>query len=71
MRVSPGGVTITQISIVNGVEYIQGHLSGTFYMRQAACPVGLQSSPIEAEFRIKNTFKTGRKAAGVVNFKGM
>lgn len=71
MRVSPGGVSITQISIVNGVEYIQGHLSGTFYMRQAACPVGLQSSPIEAEFRIKNTFNSGRQPAGMANFKGI
>lgn len=69
-RISPGSVTITQISIVNGVEYIQGHLSGPFYMRTDGCPQALRSSAIQAEFRIKNNFKTGRKAAGIANFKG-
>lgn len=70
MRISPGGVTITQISIVNGAEYIQGHLSGTFYMRSEGCPVALRSSPIQGEFRLKNTFSSGRKPAGMANFKG-
>jgi len=70
MRVSPGGVTITQISIVNGTEYIQGHLSGNFYMRPAGCPVALRWFPIQGEFRLKNTFSSGRKPAVMANFKG-
>jgi hypothetical protein len=71
MRVSPGGVTITQISVVNGAEYIQGYLSGTFYMREEGCPAALRSSPIQGEFRIKNSFNSGRKPASMANFKGM
>jgi hypothetical protein len=70
-RVSPGGVTITQISVVNGVEYIQGHLSGTFYMREAGCPAALRSASVQGEFRIKNSFNNGRKPAGMANFKGL
>ncbi|SDD84539.1 hypothetical protein SAMN04487996_102329 [Dyadobacter soli] len=71
VRISPGGVTITQISVVDGAEYIQGHLTGPFYMRTEGCPQALRTSSIQAEFRIKNTFKTGLKAAGMANFKGM
>ncbi|MCF0068858.1 hypothetical protein LZD49_00155 [Dyadobacter sp. CY261] len=70
VRVSPGGVTITQISIVNGVEYIQGRLSGTFYNLPGTCPTALRYFPIEGEFRIKNTFSSGRKPASLANFKG-
>lgn len=69
MRVSPGGVTITQISIINGIEYIQGHLSGPFYMRPGGCPVALRSSAIEGEFRIKKSFHNGRKQADIATFK--
>ena len=71
MRVSPRGVTITQISIVDGVEYIQGHLSGNFYMRPGGCPAALRWFPIEGEFRIKNSFNNGRKPADMANFKGL
>lgn len=69
MRVSGGGVTITQISIVNGGEYIQGHFNGTFYMLPGPCPAGLQALPAEGEFRIKNRFGMGRKPAQLANFK--
>nr|WP_295934863.1 hypothetical protein [uncultured Dyadobacter sp.] len=69
MRVSGGGVTITQISIVNGVEYIQGHFNGTFYMLPGPCPAGLQALPAAGEFRIKNSFGIGRKPARLANFK--
>lgn len=71
MRVSPGGVTITQISIVDGVEYIQGHLNGNYYMRPGGCPAALRWFPIVGEFRIKNSFNNGRKPAGMANFKGL
>lgn len=70
MRVSEGGVTIAQISIVNGAEYIQGHFSGTFYMLPGPCPAGLKALAAEGEFRIKNKFGIGRKPAPLANFKG-
>jgi len=70
VRVSPGGVTITQISIVNGVEYVQGHFTGTYYNRTEGCPTPLRSAPIEGEFRVRNAYGNGRKPAGVAKFKG-
>ncbi|WP_353720732.1 hypothetical protein [Dyadobacter sp. 676] len=70
IRVSPDGVTITQISLVNGIEYVQGHFAGTYYNRTAACPVGLRSAPIEGEFRIRNSRDGGRKPADFAKFKG-
>ncbi|MCF0052400.1 hypothetical protein LXM25_20190 [Dyadobacter sp. LJ53] len=55
IRVSDGTVRIANIDEVNGVKYVRGSLTGTFYNRQGACPAPLRSRKIKAEFRIKLT----------------
>ncbi|SEJ73080.1 hypothetical protein SAMN05216327_117135 [Dyadobacter sp. SG02] len=70
MRVSPGGVNITQISIINGVEYIQGTITGTFYNLPGPCPAALRPKDVTGEFRIRNTAGNGRQTGKFANFKG-
>ncbi|MGA0557179.1 hypothetical protein ACO2Q8_11035 [Larkinella sp. VNQ87] len=52
-KVSNGDVTILQVEEVNGVEYIRGRLTGTFYNLGGYCPTPLRSKPITGTFRIR------------------
>lgn len=50
--VSSGQVTITQVDVVDGIEYIKGRLTATLYNLPGPCPTPLVDEIIEAEFRI-------------------
>lgn len=55
MRISNGAVKIANIDEVNGVKYVRGSMTGTFFNQQGACPAPIRSKKIKAEFRIKVT----------------